>query len=68
MEINIVELTTGEIKKIDTMKKIKWKIAASPRHFPMAWGFSLLTVQIVDDFSVRLVYLLIVELNIEVSG
>lgn len=39
-----------------------------PRHFPMAWGFSLLTVQIVDDFSVRLVYLLIVELNIKVSG
>lgn len=39
----------------------------SPRHLPMAWGFSLLTVQIVDDFSVRLVYLLIVELNIERS-
>lgn len=34
----------------------------------MTWGFSLLTVQIVDDFSVRLVYLLIVELNIEVGG
>ena len=34
----------------------------------MAWGFSMLTVQIVDDFSVRLVYLFIVELNIEVSG
>lgn len=31
-----------------------------PRHFQMAWGFSLLTVQIVDDFSVGFVYLFIV--------
>ena len=35
----------------------------SPRRVPMAWGFSLLTVQIVDDFSVRLVYLLVVLLH-----
>lgn len=36
-----------------------------PRHLPMAWGFSLLTVQIVDDFSVRLVNCLVVVFDID---